>query len=114
MAARDNNPAYSAPDAATADTNAVPADATGERTAENTDQGVVTEAQADQGSNDTEVKDAQVADNNVSEQEELARMQAEEDAQARYQAEKDGTFVHREANPDIGGESFPTFAPQKK
>lgn len=92
--ARDtsNDPAYSAP-----------ADETGTRTAENTGDGTVTEAQADAKGTEQESGTDKKA----------AREQAEADAKARHEAEAEGTFVHREANPDVGGEDFPSFAPKE-
>lgn len=97
--ARDNNPpAYSAPDA----------DQTGERTAENAGDGTVTEPQADQAKG-TE----QESGENKAAMRDAAREQAKADSDARHEAEQNGTFVHREANPDVGGEDFPSFAPER-
>jgi hypothetical protein len=107
--ARDNaEPAYSAP--AAPDVPTVEADQTGTRTAETTDQGVVTEAQAEQAA----VQDGTTAtpDNGA----EAAAKQAQEDAQALIDARgEDGLgYVFRDANPEVGGESFPSFAPTKR
>lgn len=93
--AREEIP-YSAPDA-------VEADQTGTRTAVNEGDTTVTEPQAEQAAaQDTDA----VA--------EAARKQAEEDAQALHEARESGPgYVGREANPNIGGESFPSFSPAR-
>jgi hypothetical protein len=112
----DNAPAYSEV--------GTPADATGERSAENTgdvQDATVTEAQATEadkapeGAESTDQTEAdkakQAADQRDKETAEAAQKQAEEDAKAR----QDNPYgvVGREANPDVGGESFPTFAPKR-
>jgi hypothetical protein len=101
--ARTDGPAYSGDAAAEGVT---PADATGERSAENTPDGPVTEAQAA-----ATPAEAQAAyDKRGADTEEAARKQAEQDSQAR--AEDPYGLIAREANPEVGGESFPNWNPK--
>lgn len=111
-----NTPAYSEV--------GTPADATGERSAENTGDpkdATVTEAQATEADKAPEAAEStektagelakEEADKRDKDTAEAAQKQAEADAKAR-QDDPYGV-IGREANPDVGGESFPSFAPKR-